>query len=150
MKVFLDANVYFAGSASPTGASALILQWALKGRIEVTASRLVLREAERNLRRKRPPKDLKAFHQFLKQAKLRVIPTPPEPAWTKYEGVIHPKDVPVLAAAVASKATYLITLDRRHFLTKAVSDKVQALVILTPGDFLRELVRHADPDSVGA
>ena len=44
--------------------------------------------------------------------------------------MIHPKDVPVLAAAVASKATYLITLDRRHFLTKAVSDKVPDLEAL--------------------
>ena len=141
LQVFLDANVYFAGSASPAGGSALILQLILKSRIEVTASRLVLREAERNLRRKRPPKDLKAFHQFLKHAKLRVIRTPPETAWKPYEGIIHPKDVPVLAAAVASKAAYLVTLDRRHFLTKAVSDKIPGLVILTPGDFLRELVR---------
>ena len=115
LRVFLDANVYFAGSASPPGGSALVLQLILKGRVEVTASRLVLREAERNLRRKRPPKDLKAFHQFLKHAKLRVIPTPPEIAWTRYEGVIHPKDVPALAAAVASKATHLITRNRRHF-----------------------------------
>ena len=142
LRVFLDANVYFAGSASPLGGSALVLQLILKGRVEVTASRLVLREAERNLRRKRPPKDLKAFHQFLKHAKLRVIRTPPETAWKPYEGVIHPKDVPVLAAAVASKAAYLVTLDQRHFLTKAVSDKVPGLVILTPGDFLRELVRQ--------
>ena len=145
LRVFLDANVYFAGSASPTGGSALILQLILKGRIEATASRLVLREAERNLRQKRPPKDLKAFHQFLKHAKLRVIPTPPETAWKPYEGVIHPKDVPVLAAAVASKATYLITLDRRHVMTKAVSDKAPGLVILIPGDFLRGWIRQAAP-----
>lgn len=116
-RVFLDANVYFAGCASPTGASALILRLALQGRVEVTVSPLVLREAERNLRRKRPPNDLNAFHQFLKQATLRVIPAPPETAWRRYEGVIHPKDVPVLAAAVASQATYLVTLDQRHFMT---------------------------------
>ena len=145
IRIFLDANVYFAGCASSTGASALILQLALKGRIGVTASRLVLREAERNLRRKRPPKDLQVFHRFLKQAKLRLIPTPPESARAKYEGVIHPKDAPVLAAAVASKAEYLITLDRRHFLTKTVRDQVREPAILTPGDFLRELVRRAAP-----
>ncbi len=142
LRVFLDANVYFAGSASPTGGSALILQLILKGRIEGTASRLVLREAGRNLRRKRPPKDLKAFHQFLKHAKLRVIRTPPETAWKPYEGVIHPKDVPALAAAVASKAPYLITLDRRHVMTATVRGNVPGVAILTPGDFLRELVRQ--------
>ena len=142
IRVFLDANVYFAGSASPTGGSALVLQFILKGRVEATASRLVLREAERNLRRKRPPKDLKAFHQFLKHAKLRVIHTPPETVRKRYESVIHPKDVPVLAAAVASKAAYLITLDRRHFMAKTMSGKVPGLVILTPGDFLHKLVRQ--------
>jgi len=142
IRVFLDANVYFAGCASSTGASALILQLALKGRIRVTASRLVLREAERNLRHKRPPKDLEAFHRFLKHAKLRMIPAPPESAWAKYEGVIHPKDVPVLAAAVAAKVDYLITLDRRHFLTKSVSDQVPKPAILIPGDFLRAIPGH--------
>ena len=144
LRVFLDANVYFAGAASSTGGSALILQLILTGRIEVAASRLVLREAERNLRHKRSPKDLQAFHQFLKHAKLRVVRTPPDTAWKPYEGVMHPKDVPVpvLAAAVASKAAYLVTLDRRHFLTKAVSGAVPGLVILTPGDFLRERIRQ--------
>ena len=72
-----------------------------------------------------------------------MIPTPPETAWKPYEGIIHPKDAPVLAATVARKAAYLVTLDRRHCLTKAVSDNVPGLVILTPGDFLRELVRHS-------
>lgn len=142
-RVFLDANVLFAGSASLTGASAVILQLALQGRIDVAVSRLVLREAERNLRRKRPPNDLRAFHQFLTRAKLRVLPTPPEAAWARYDGVIHPKDVPVLAAAVASKAAYLITLDRRHFMAQGVRTRVPELVILTPGEFLRELARHA-------
>ncbi len=142
IQVFLDANVYFAGCASPTGASALLLQLALKGRIAVTASRLVLREAERNLRRKRPPKDLEAFHRFLKHAKLRIISTPPESACAKYEGVIHPKDVAVLAAAVAAKAEYLITLDRRHFLTKAVIAHTPGLTLLTPGDFLRGILNR--------
>ena len=142
LRVFFDANVYFAGSASPTGGSAHVLQLILKGRIEAAASRLVLREAERNLRRKRPPKDLKAFHEFLKHAKVHVIRTPPETAWKRYEGMIHPKDVPVLAAAAASKAAYLVTLDRRHFMAKTMSGKVPGLVIMTPGDFLHELVQQ--------
>ena len=142
VRVFLDANVYFAGCASSSGASALILQLAQQGRLRVTASRLVLREAERNLQRKRPSKDLEAFHRFLKQTKLRIIPTPPEATWTRYQEIIHPKDVPVLAAAVAGKAEYLITLDRRHFLTRTVSAHVRELTVLTPGDFLRELVKR--------
>jgi len=145
IRIFLDANVYFAGSASPTGASAFLLQFILKGRVEATASRLVLREAERNLRRKRPAKDLKIFHQFLKHAHLHVIPTPSETARARYEGVIHPKDVPVLAAAVASKASYFVTLDRKHFLTKRVGDHVSELEILTPGDFLRKLIQETTP-----
>ncbi len=141
IKVFLDANVYFAGCASSTGASALILRFTLQGRISVTTSRLVLREAERNLHRKRPAKDLEAFHRSLKRAKLRVVRTPPETARATYEGVIHPKDVPVLAAAVASNADYLVTLDRRHFLTTPVRTHVPELTILTPGDFLRRLIQ---------
>ena len=71
-----------------------------------------------------------------------MIPTPSEAAWKPYEGMIHPKDVPVLAAAVASQAAYLVTLDQRHFMAKTMSGKVPGLVILTPGDFLRAFVHH--------
>lgn len=141
VQVFLDASVYFAGCYSPTGASALILKLAKRKRLQLVASRLVLREAERNLRAKGSRKAFQKFHKLFQPAKLRIVRTPPDSTLTRYEGVTHPKDIPVLAAAVEANVKYLVTLDRRHFLTPAVRSKAAPVHVLTPGDFLKELIR---------
>jgi putative PIN family toxin of toxin-antitoxin system len=141
-RVFLDANVYFAGCLSPDGASALILQLARRGRIQVVASRLVLREAERNLRRKTTKRTLQAFRAFLNATPVTIVPTPEERVLERYTEAIHPKDVPILAAAVEANVDYLVTLDRRHFLNRAVFSKAVDVKVLTPGDFLNTVVRR--------
>ena len=139
MKVFLDANVYFAGCYSQKGASSVILELVRRGKIEGFASRLVLREAERNLRLKAKSPVLKLFHQFLKEADLRIFPSPKPTVLSQYESMIHPKDVPVLTAAVQSKADFLITLDRRHFMTPELLKSIHSPKILLPGEFLVRL-----------
>ena len=139
MKVFLDANVYFAGCYSRTGASSVVLELIRRGKLEGFSSRLVLREAERNLRLKAKSSVLKLFHKFLKEADLRIFPSPKPAVLSQYESMIHPKDVPVLAAAVQSKADFLITLDRRHFMTPELLKSVHSPAILSPGEFLLRL-----------
>ncbi len=141
IRVFLDANVYFAGFFSKEGASSVILELAHRKKITIVSSRLVLREADRNLRRKTDPKTLKSFHRYLQQVKIYVVPTPEDSALQRYESHIHPKDVPVLAATVESRADYLITLDRKHFFTSQVSFFSKKVKVLTPGDFLKKLLR---------
>ena|SRR3989338_466779 len=138
IRVFLDANVYFAGIFSRAGASSLILELARKKQVAVLASRLVLREADRNLRRKTDPQTLKAFHLFLKETSVHILRTPPDKVLKKYEPYIHPKDVPILATAVEAGVDYLVTLDRRHFLTPKILSHFKEIKILTSGDFVRE------------
>jgi len=142
IRVFLDANVYFAGCVSPSGASAIILELARRKRFQLVTSRLVLREAERNLRSKASRKTLQAFHRFLQATDVVVAPSPEEKIVAQYETVIHPKDIPVLVAALKAEVDYLVTLDRRHFLTKPVLALARRAKILTPGDFLKSFVRH--------
>ena len=98
-----------------------------------------MREADRNLRVKASAKNAKTFRRFLNETRLRIIPPPTEAEISYYEPFIHPKDAPVLAAAVKSKAEFLITLDRRHFLTPRVLSKVDKLKIMIPGDFIRDI-----------
>ena len=138
MKVFLDANVYFAGFYSPTGASSVLLELIRLKKLEAFSSRLVLTEAERNLRLKAKPPILKTFHQFLKEIPLKICPPPAPGELAKYESFIHPKDVPVLAAAVAASVDFFITLDRRHFMTSEVLKKITTPKIITPGEYLTD------------
>ena len=138
-KVFLDANVYFAGFLSSQGASALVLQLARRKKIQVIATKLVLHEADRSLRKKTNPQTLKSFHRFLQETKIQIQPAVDDKSLQKYESLIHPKDVSVIAAAVEAKADYLITLDRRHFLTEKIQSEIKKIKMITPGDFIREL-----------
>lgn len=95
-------------------------------------------EADRNLRREAPPAAFKTFHRFLQQVKVRVISPPTEEVISSYEGLIDPKDLPVLAAAVVSQADFLLTLDRKHFLSSELVSKVKKPRIFSPADFLRD------------
>ena len=119
----------------------MLLELARRGSIHVVASRLVIREAERNLRRKAHRSAAHAFHRFLEEIPLVVVPTPESGVLARYEAAIHPKDVPVLAAAIEAKVDYLVTLDRKHFFTKAVLSRVGHLKVLTPGEFLKRFMR---------
>lgn len=139
IRVFFDANVYFAGFDSPKGASAFVLELARRRKIGVYASRLVLREANRNLRAKSEKKVLKSFRRYLESVKIHIVPAPDETLFKPYESYLHPKDVPVLAAALTAKSDYLITLDRRHFLTPEVLSKVKKIKVCTPADFIRDI-----------
>ncbi len=142
LRVFLDANVYFAGFLSEEGASSFVLELARKKKIILCASRLVLREADRNLRKKAPPKILKAFRRFLQQTKISIAPPPADMILESCEAYIHPKDVPVLAAVLEAKIDFLITLDRRHFFTPKVLSFSKKIKIVTPAEFLHELSKR--------
>lgn len=139
-RVFLDANVYFAGCFSKTGASALILELAQRRKLTIVAGRLVLREAERNLRKKISPKTVKEFHQFLKNTELHVVPPVRDEILTQYD-FIHPKDAPVLAVAISAEVDFLITLDRKHFMAPQVMKQVEKMKVkmMTPAEFLHQL-----------
>ena len=140
--IFLDANVYFSGFFSKEGASRVVLELARRGKVTLLASELVLREAGRNLSLKTNKKTVDDFHHFLKETKIRVVPPPEEKELKPYEDCIHPKDVPILTAAVKAKADFLVTLDRRHFMTDKVLACAGEMKILTPGDFLHDALKN--------
>lgn len=137
-RVFLDANVYFSGCLSKTGASFFILELARHGKTELAASKLVLREADRNLRKKAPAAALKIFRKFLQDVRIRIV-RPSEDALKAYEGTVDPKDVPVIAAAVSAGADYFLTLDRKHFLSSERFARLGKPRVMRPGDFLKEV-----------
>jgi len=52
LKVFLDANVFFAAARSPKGGSGFVLEIAKKGELEIVTVSQALLEAERNIFKK--------------------------------------------------------------------------------------------------
>ena len=139
IRVFLDANVYFSGFHSQHGASALVLGLIRRRKVEAHASRLVLREADRNLRAKSGKGALKSFRRYLQSVTIRICPAPKEELSASCEPYLHPKDLPVLGAALQVKSDFLISLDKRHFSAPQVLSHATKVKIITPAEFIRSV-----------
>lgn len=139
-RVFFDASALIAAAASPSGGSALVASVCKLGLGTPLVSRLVLREAERNLRGKFPATALLGFYKLLGDIEPRVVPDPTPAALRKATAVVPAKDAHVLAGARAGKATHLLTLDRRHFLGAKTREAILPIIVCTPGEFLRAIL----------
>lgn len=126
--VFLDSSVLFSASASPTGGSSKL--FTLKN-IRLTTSRLVLAETERNVREK-----LRSYHleRFFMLAGRLIILTqlPNNIIIKKAKDIIIEKDAVILAEAKQAQTNFLVTLDKKHFLTTSVSKFLKPQKVLTP------------------
>jgi predicted nucleic acid-binding protein len=132
LRVFLDADALIAGSASTTGAAHAILQLGELGLIQLISSAQARREVERNLLAKLPAA-LPAF-RLLSQAALTWVEDPTPEEAEPFAELAHPKDVPILAAAVRAGCESLVTFNVRDYHPAPGS-----ILVETPGQFLRRL-----------
>lgn len=135
IRVFLDANVFFAASYSRTGASRALFQAALESKITIVASEVVLIEAERNLARKAPAA-LPAFRQLLELVVGEITDKPSREELERAATYVALKDAPIVAAAIKARVDYLTTLDRRHFMRDPQIAEHSGLKIVTPDQLL--------------
>ncbi|MDI6883279.1 MAG: hypothetical protein QMC93_02270 [Patescibacteria group bacterium] len=140
-RVFLDANVFFAGARSPKGGSGFVLELAKKGKLEIITVNQALFEAEQNILKKLGLFYLNCHYQNLLEIKPKIqsieFLTLKEIA--KLRKIIPAKDIPILLGAILSNSQVLITLDRKHFLEKEKLKKLKfPFEILNPGEFLRK------------
>ncbi len=136
-KLFIDASVFIAAAASPTGGSAAVLQLGSRGLVRLYCSRLVLLESTRNIREKLAPAALVRFYQQLGNLEIRLVRPPSERELEAARQIVVDKDAHVVAAAAKGHADVLLTLDRKHLLSDAVR-KSRSVRIQTPGEFLRD------------
>ncbi len=141
-RLFLDANVWMAAAGSSTGASAMLLMLCQESRAKAVATRLVLLEAEKNVRAKFGDAALLRFYRFIAAPGLQMVPDPSTLEMAVYANIIHAKDAHVLAGAGKSKADALITLDRQHFWTPSIRQAHLPFEVPTPGQYLRRLLEE--------
>jgi putative PIN family toxin of toxin-antitoxin system len=135
ISIFIDTNVLIAGLASISGASALVLDLCEAGAVQIVISRQVLVEADRNISSKLPILTGK-FRRFIKNLAPLLVEDPTFLEVKKASSLIHKKDAPILAAARKVKVDYLITLDKKHFLTSREKERV-VVPLVTPAEFLQ-------------
>jgi predicted nucleic acid-binding protein len=133
-RIFVDADVLFAGAASPNehSASLVILRMAEITLIEAVTSEQVITEVERNLGEKMPAA-MPAFQMLVSRC-LRVVSDPSVAEIRALSKAADPKDVPILAAAVRERCVYLATHNIRHF-----QPGVEAVMVLKPGDLVQRV-----------
>jgi hypothetical protein len=133
-RVLIDADVLFAGSASPStnSASLVVLRMAEITLIEALIPEQAIGEAERNLKTKLP-QALPAF-QTLVQRSLRVVPNPEPEKVVAYQGRADAKDLPILVSAIREECPWLITFNTRDY-----QPGDPAVKVLRPGAFVREV-----------
>jgi len=130
-RVFVDADVLFAGAAAPGehGASLTILRMAEITLIEALTCQQAIIEAERNLADKLPVA-LPAFRLIVSRC-LQVVSDPTSADLTPYTGCADPEDLPILVAALREDCPWLVSFNLRHF-----QPGVPAVTVLRPGDFV--------------
>jgi predicted nucleic acid-binding protein len=139
-KVFIDADVLFAGSAAASehGASLVVLRMAEITLLDAYTSEQVIQEVERNLSAKLP-KALPAFRLIVARC-LQVVPDPSPTEVDSYQGLADATDLPILTAALACGCPWLVTFNLRHYRPGHPD-----VAVLPPGDFLlrvRDLLAH--------
>ena len=109
MRVFLDANVLFTAAHNPEGLSRLQFDLGRHKVVTLISSQLAVDEARANLRLKMPDKavalDPLVFFLEIVETPLLAAPVLKLPD----------DDQLIFGAAVAARATHLLTGDKKHF-----------------------------------
>lgn len=126
-RVFLDANVLLSAAYGSPGLPRL---WArqTEGRCRLVSCALAVEEARRNLD---TPAQVRRLERYVREVEIAAQP---------WEGAA-PESLPegdrlIFLAAVAARATHLLTGDARHF-GALYGRKVQGVKVLRPGEYLR-------------
>lgn len=138
LTVFLDASVILAGLASPQGGSGFLLQAAKQKKITLIATPLIINEVNRHLPKlKLQSKQLKAL---LNRQVIRLIKDPDEAVISRCRRLTaDPDDAHVLAGTILANVNFLLSLDKKHILTKRVKKHLSPIRVLSPKQFWQSL-----------
>lgn len=132
-RLFLDANVLFTAAHNPGGKAAFLFDEQTAGAWQLISSGFAIEEARRNVAAKQPG------HVERLGELLENVVEVPEPALRGGAIAIElpDKDLPIFVAALAARATHLLTGDLKHFGQHMNSpDKTGGILIQTVADYL--------------
>lgn len=131
-KIFIDSSVFYTAVNSPTGGSAKLFTVDTIKRI---VSTVILTEVERNVRKKLLEYHRERFFDLVTRTDIIDVSLD-QRLIKKATTVIVKKDAVILSQAKQLRADFLITLDKKHFLTDTVRLFLKPTIIVTPRDFL--------------
>jgi putative PIN family toxin of toxin-antitoxin system len=140
LRVMADANILIAGILFPRWFHEF-LRHALRGDFTLILSPYVVREAQARMARGTPTQR-QALEQFLADCDYELAPDPSRDAVQANVSLVRdPKDVPIVLAAVAANADYLVSNDKDlTALDETTAALRQKIMPITVGRFLREVM----------
>lgn len=147
LKIFFDADVLFSLSYTKnpmSGTKRIILQGYIEKYAFIT-SNAVIEEARRNLSFYNNVEYIKRLGELLEDFNFLVIHVLDEKLIDVYKGVIHEKDIHVLVGAIQSNADYLLTFNKKHFLTSRLKQFNLKFQIVTPKEFIKKVILPQTP-----
>jgi len=134
VRLFLDANILFTAAHNPRGKAALVIELGIQSYWPLYSSAYAWEEARRNLERKFPQSldTLTAIRPCVQFSEHR-----PD---LQYPAGLVEKDQPIFQAALACRATHLLTGDLKDFGPfMNQPEKTYGVCIQTIADFLEQL-----------
>jgi hypothetical protein len=110
------------------------------GKAKALVTRLVLREADRNIQAKFDDSTLTRFYNLLAELDPEIVPIPDPDEIEAATIVVAEKNAHVVAGARVSNATHLITLDRKHFHSTEQRQAFLPIIACTLGEYLQALL----------
>jgi len=132
-KVFIDSNVFISGLYSSESNPGKIMNYFIRGKIDVFISQKVLNEIVRVISEK-IPRILPVLRKFLASYPPGIIKDPGQKEIKKWYGIINKDDALILEAAISSGAEYLITGDKHFFNNKVI--KKSGINVIRPSEFV--------------
>ncbi len=146
LRVMLDSNVIISGIAYPRYCFE-ILKYALEHKFKLVLSEIIAREVNKNIHKKFPAyvNDLK---EFLLNCPFELVSRPQKADIAKNRDLIRDGgDIPIALSAIQAEVDFFVTGDRDFLEDDNVIKKLRKhFTILSPADFLREIMHWSDED----
>jgi putative PIN family toxin of toxin-antitoxin system len=142
MRVFFDASIIIAALLSPTGGSSLLFHFIKTGRLTGVTSQTVIEEVLEEDKPRKLNKTREEIEHFIATSGLAVREAITLKEIDPYQQLIDIEDAHLIAGAILTKCTHLVSLDKRHVLANNVRTRFLPLKIVSPKELLEELVRE--------
>lgn len=138
MRVYFDASVIIAALLSHTGGSALLLEYAKRGKISGITSQTAIDEILDKTDKLN--KSIRQINYFIAESGLIIRESITRKEIEPYRNKIDIKDAHLIAGANLTRSAYLITLDKKHLLREDIQNKFLPLHIVSPKELLLKVL----------
>jgi len=141
-KIFFDADVLFSlvYSQNPLSGAKRVLIHGYLEKYSFITSFPVIEEVRKNLSVYNNPTYLKKLKELLEDFNFLIIKILNEKLIDLYKNVVHKKDLHVLIAAIQAEADYLLTYNKKHFLTSKFIKFNLKLQVMNPKEFITKVI----------